>query len=117
MARTKRVWGNRWRTPSRSVSGVFSINVLCSRDIPYFEPHCLISVVTQRYLWGRALRDDAKNGCVADYPAPDSYHHVTTYSFTHGIWKGNLTRTKVLGKRFSSLPPLMHGELTKEVTC
>ena len=82
MARTKRVWGNWWRTPSRSVSRVFGINVLCSRDIPYFEPHCLISVVTQRYLWGRELRDDAKNGCVADYPAPDSYHQVTTYSFT-----------------------------------
>ena len=81
MARTKRVWGNRWRTPSRSVSRLFSINVLCSRGIPYSEPHCPTSVVTQRSLWGGVLRDDTKNGCVADYPAPDSYQ-VATYSFT-----------------------------------
>ena len=40
-----------------------------------------LGVVAQRYLWGRALRDDTKNGYVADYPAPDSYQ-VTTYSFT-----------------------------------
>ena len=109
MARTKRVWGNRWRTPSRSVSRVFSINVLCSRDIPYFEPHYLISVVTQRYLWGRALRDDTKNSCVADYPAPDSYQ-VTTYSFKQrnmerkfdahkGAWKAFFFLTSIDARR------------------
>ena len=74
MARSKWVCGNRWRTPSRSESRLFIVNVLCSRDIPYFEPHCPFSVVTQRCLWGGALR------CVANYPAPDSYQ-VATYSF------------------------------------
>ena len=74
MARSKWVCSNRWRTPSRSVSRFFIIDVLCSRDIPYFEPHCPFSVVTQRCLWGGALR------CVASYPAPDSYQ-VATYSF------------------------------------
>ena len=29
----------------------------------------VFSVITQRSFPGRALRDDTKNGCVADYPA------------------------------------------------
>ena len=30
----------------------------------------VFSVLTQRSLWGGALRDDTKNGCVADYTKP-----------------------------------------------
>jgi len=93
MARSKWVCGNRWRTPSRSVSRLFIINVLCSRDIPYFEPHCSFSVVTQRCLWEGALRDNTKNGCVANYPAPDSYQ-VVTYSFMQRNVERNINARK-----------------------
>ena len=31
----------------------------------------VFSVVTQHSQWGGALRDDTKNGCVADYGYPD----------------------------------------------
>ena len=44
-----------------------SFNVLYNNG--FYPPHSLLhsrfSVVTQR--WGGALRDDTKNGCVADY--------------------------------------------------
>ena len=45
-----------------------TLSTVCFLTVPELVCYTAVfSVVTQRCLWGGALRDASKNGCVADY--------------------------------------------------
>ena len=62
-----------------------SVYVCQSATQPFLVPSC-----NAPPLWGGALRDDTKNGCVADYTCAGNSR---SYTFSHNGWEAETAKT------------------------